>query len=405
MNPLLAELLRKDDERRRAQIEANRIGPTSGMTDPYQPQDFSGQEAKIAQMRSMANSLRGQPAPEGRTVGPLNVYVRPDGAKAMQHGINQIASYMADKEANALGKTLEAQKSKDMQGQFEYQDAIDTRDFNADRADALSNQQYREGVLEGQDASREQRAEIYEMEAEARAAEAEADRIAMLEAARIKAMETGQKQQSKSDEKLNDLVLKYSKEIQKTGLPKAEVTMNVLNDVIDQFKDESGEIDNLPGVGGVQNYQMGQVFTLVGDAWDKMLDKNQELPSGKDVNRAVQDVLNAKMTDEAGKAQTVQEVVRQRLGSGFDIFSSDQNLIQGLKTIGEIFKEKREVVDAGFPEEVREEYARRRGAPPVPAIRQEKEGPESDVAEGTVVADAQGNKLILRNGNWEPYDG
>lgn len=124
MNPLLAELLRKDEEQRKAQIEANRIGPTSGMTNPYQPQDFSGQESQIAQMRSMANSLRGQPAPEGRTVGPLNVYVRPDGAKAMQYGFNQLASYMADNEANALGKTLEAQRSKDMQGQFDYQNTL-----------------------------------------------------------------------------------------------------------------------------------------------------------------------------------------------------------------------------------------------------------------------------------------
>ena len=68
---------------------------------------------------------------------------------------------MADKEANALGKTLEAQKSKYMQGQFEYQDAIDTRDFNADRADALSNQQYREGILANQEADRQQREQRY----------------------------------------------------------------------------------------------------------------------------------------------------------------------------------------------------------------------------------------------------
>lgn len=402
MNPLLADLLRQDEERNKAQIEARRIGPTSpGMTNPYQPQDFSGQEAQIAQMRSMANSLRGQPAPQGRSVGPMGVYVRPDGAQAMQHGINQLAAYMSDRDANALGKTLEAQKTQDAQGKFEYMDAVQDREWQADRADALANQQYREGVLEGQEASRQQRAEIFKAESASREAQAAADREAMLEAARIKSTQTAQGKQDKANAKLNDDVLKYSKEIQKTGLPKAEVTMKALNAVVDQFKDENGEIDDLPGVGGVQNYQLGQVFTLIGDSWDKLLEKNQDLPSGKAVNRAVQDVLNAKMTDEAGKAQTVQEVVRQRLGSGFDIFSSDKNLIQGLKTIGEIFKEKRAVVDAGFSDDVKDEYARRRSV----GVSGGREGSESGVSEGTIIVNAQGDKLILRNGEWEPYNG
>jgi hypothetical protein len=71
--------------------------------------------------------------------------------------------------------------------------------------------------------------------------------------------------------------------------------------------------------------------------------------------------MNVELVTESGKAQTVQEAVRQKMGSGFDMFASDENLLQGLQVIDGIFKETRANIDAGYDPEVIGTYNQNRG--------------------------------------------
>jgi hypothetical protein len=131
------------------------------------------------------------------------------------------------------------------------------------------------------------------------------------------------------------------------------------------FLDKSGNLpegDNIPGVGGIQNVNamgIGGALTAAGDAYTS-LTGGTDKPSGKNVNQAVQNVLNTEMVDEAGKAQTVQEMMRLRKGKGFDIYANDENLLEGLKTIKQAFADKRLNIESGFSPESRDLYLKNR---------------------------------------------
>jgi hypothetical protein len=106
-----------EEERMAMAIAQRKASPTtSGMTNPfYVPpeQDYSPQAAKIKNQREYANMLRGQSAPKGRTVGPLDVYMAPNWGETVANiGGQALGGYMSAR-ADRASDDLSAQQATD----------------------------------------------------------------------------------------------------------------------------------------------------------------------------------------------------------------------------------------------------------------------------------------------------
>jgi hypothetical protein len=213
-------------------------------------------------------------------------------------------------------------------------------------------------------ADRESRERIAAADRVASQANAAAD----LAAAQARASAVDAKDDDKAKAKQAQYVRDYSRDLNKAGLPRAEVVTKELWDTLAPFKKEDGSYGPLPGVGGLLNVELGgigQAAGAVGDAYtaagNYVSKKESNLPSGKDVRQAVRKLMNVELVTESGKAVTVQEAVRQKLGSGYDLFASDENLMDGLQVISGIFDETKTNIDAGYDPEVIGMYNQNRG--------------------------------------------
>lgn len=101
----MSQFMSERDKWRLAFLRGQASPAMAGMEDPYAVsdadyqqanQDFTSQENNIQAMRAYANSLRGSPMPEGRTVGPSNIYVGPNWGETLGHAAQQVmGGYMA----------------------------------------------------------------------------------------------------------------------------------------------------------------------------------------------------------------------------------------------------------------------------------------------------------------------
>jgi len=123
----------------------------AGMTNPYAAPDAkaglmaraaqstSGQAAKLKQQQAMANALRNTQMPQGRTVGPSNIYVAPNWAESLAGGAQRFAGeYLAGKarqEGGAYDQLDEAETAKAMAGeQLADLRTQEQRGFDAEQA-------------------------------------------------------------------------------------------------------------------------------------------------------------------------------------------------------------------------------------------------------------------------------
>lgn len=104
-------------------------------------QDFSGEERAIEAQMAMAEQMRTGKSPQGRTVGPLDVYVGPNWGEVAGDFATKIAGgyfgkKAAEKDADLSARLTESALEKSMAEQKRYDDklALDTRGVVADEA-------------------------------------------------------------------------------------------------------------------------------------------------------------------------------------------------------------------------------------------------------------------------------
>ncbi len=73
---------------------------------------FKGEEGKIKSQRAMAQQLRGQGMPQGREVGPLNVYQAPNWGESLAGATNILAGAWMGKQANDRDVELDADRTQ-----------------------------------------------------------------------------------------------------------------------------------------------------------------------------------------------------------------------------------------------------------------------------------------------------
>ena len=77
-----------------------------------------------------ANQLRGQAAPQGRRVGPSNIYVAPNWGESLQYAVNQgLGGYMAGK-ARRASEDLDSEKNAVLQAKIEQERSDIERGFD-----------------------------------------------------------------------------------------------------------------------------------------------------------------------------------------------------------------------------------------------------------------------------------
>ena len=95
----------------------------------FQPVDTAGAEGRVKSMRDQAAALRGRGAPQGRTVGPSNIYVGPNWGESLAYGIDQgLAGYQSAK-ARKLSEETDAIRTGNLQGINEQERADAERTF------------------------------------------------------------------------------------------------------------------------------------------------------------------------------------------------------------------------------------------------------------------------------------
>lgn len=104
---------------------------SSGMTDPYVTQDMleaqaidlSGPERSVARQQAVADQLRGSEAPQGRTVGPSNIYVAPNWGDTLGYAAKQVAGGYLGKKANEADQALQGQRLEKALGKLQADNA------------------------------------------------------------------------------------------------------------------------------------------------------------------------------------------------------------------------------------------------------------------------------------------
>jgi len=144
MAALLQKKAREDEKWKGAQYS-----PNAGMGNPYaaQAQDFTGADRRIEMQNEYANQLRGQAAPQGRRVGPSNIYVAPNWAESLRHGVSQgLGGYMAGK-ARRASEDLDAEKNAVLQAKIEQERSDIDRDYGLRQAaSTLARDEYNTGI-------------------------------------------------------------------------------------------------------------------------------------------------------------------------------------------------------------------------------------------------------------------
>lgn len=151
-----------------------------------------------------------------------------------------------------------------------------------------------------------------------------------------------------------------SKDLAAAGVPRAKIALQETLATLAPFANEDGGYSKVPGIGYMQNTPVvGSALTMVEDA----VSTDDTKPSGKAVRQNFQKLMNAEIKLESGATVTVQEALRQNLGSGFNMFAGEEEFSQGMKTLAEIIASTEENVLRGYSDEAREAYASRNVKP------------------------------------------
>ena len=364
------------------------MGPSRQQAIRDSAQDFSGQERGIERKQAMAAQLMRGQAPQGRTVGPYDVYMGPNIGESIAHAAGQLGGAYLMRQAGKEDAALDEAREKVALSKAMLAD--DDVQYERGR-DATKDEQWQKTFDRQQEWRDEGRANKLADEAASHQREKE---LAQLESS-LEGAEGAD---------LKD-VRDYSRDIQKAGIPSTRNAMTELNSTIDQFRGEDGKIKgDLPGVGGVENVK------LVGDVWTAVKDAaagDTDRPSGKAVKQAVNKVLNQVIKDESGATVTVQEMVRQKLGAGFDIFASDEDLLRGLEVIDKAITASEKNIASGYGPNVYDTYNKNKeaifGTDEGEAPKEKEAKPEGEYTEGTVIVNPKtGHKMRWENGKWVP---
>jgi len=83
-------------------------------------QRISGQERGIESQRAAAAAMRGKAMPDGRTVGPSNIYIGPNWGETLGYVANQVGGGLMARGANKKDTALDAQRTKQAQAEAQY---------------------------------------------------------------------------------------------------------------------------------------------------------------------------------------------------------------------------------------------------------------------------------------------
>jgi hypothetical protein len=317
----------------------------------------------IAQQLRQGNDNLMAEAPQGKQMG--DVYVAPTWSEnlagAAQKMIGGYQMGQARKAGNQLGEDREeTAQAVGLQKAMERKKAEQQQD--------VENQFKDRGLADKAEARAEAQAWREEQAKQRRANDAESlRRFEIQQAGRKSDDERSDKRLEKIEDKaLQTETRQYSTALGKSGVPTLGTAINMLESKLEPFqiKDEdgnsTGEYENIPGIGGVSNTEVaGGLATAAGDLWTDMKGDPRDAgkPRGKDVRQSFQKVMNTVIVNEAGKAQTVQEALRQNRAAGFDIWADDKSFVSGISTIKDLMNAAGENVNRGFSQEARDTYA------------------------------------------------
>lgn len=350
-----------------AAVSAPMTPGTGGFGDPPVPtdldrqamaartQDFTDRQSAVDSQREIAQQMRSGKSPQGRTVGPYDVYVAPNWGEVAGDVATKLGGGYLEGRANKEGAKIDEARSeaalqKAMEEQRRRTEDVDYRerglaDKAAARAEALAWRQEQEKIRQSTEAENLRRWEIQQANREEDDLRAD-NRLKNIE---DKALQTETRQ--------------YSTALGKSGVPTLGTAIGTLRDTLEPFqtKDEDGNVtgyENIPGIGGLSNTEwVGGAATVLGDAYTGVTEPESDKPRGKDVRQAFQKVMNTVIVNEAGKAQTVQEALRQNRAAGFDMWADDKSFISGINTIEDLMRASEENVNRGFSQEARDAYA------------------------------------------------
>ena len=352
-------------------------GTAEGEFDPTASQN------SIDYQRELAAKMLTDNAPQGRMVG--NIFVPPNALEGLGAVAKAFAGGYALNKANKRDAVLEEKKALKASA-LARQASADKAD-KAIKADNLARDKglAAQAKMAENDLNRNQKLQLAMAAEQGRNARASMKANAGPTPAQVKAEERAK---VTDDNAIKKEARFYSKDLSQSGLPAAQSNVAELDSILNQFKDDKGNITSLPGVGGIQNYALGQPLTLAGDIYDSAMGNNQGKPKGADVQRVVKKLMNTDLTEFGGKAQTAQEVLNQRFGTGFNIFADDKTLADGIGAIKEAIAKRRANIDKGYSDEARALYDSRvnTGVPTtnVDSAAQEQSGTQTNDV-GTIV--------------------
>ncbi len=133
-----------------AQIRAGDMvnqSATAPSREDIASRDFSAQERRFKQQQAYANSLRGRGAPQGKTVGPSNIYVGPNIGESLEYAVNQgLGGYLAGKAARE-DEALDAQRQETAAARYGIERDDKARTFGqGDRQLDISQDKINEAV-------------------------------------------------------------------------------------------------------------------------------------------------------------------------------------------------------------------------------------------------------------------
>ena len=109
-------------------------------------QRISGQERGIESQRAAAAAMRGKAMPDGRTVGPSNIYIGPNWGETLGYVANQVGGGLMASGANKKDTALDAQRTKQAQAEAQYAAQL----VDEERGYATSEREEGQGFLSGE---------------------------------------------------------------------------------------------------------------------------------------------------------------------------------------------------------------------------------------------------------------
>jgi hypothetical protein len=359
---LFAEMLRKQQEEVATLSQSSMTPEQLAAAMAQSGYDPAGKEAMLASMlRGGQDALYGE-MPQGKEIG--DIYVAPTWSEslnaAVQKGMGGYQMGQARKEQTGidekrgLAKTAAAQVAAETQRVEQLADAekgLATM-VNAQGDDARAERQMAQQA-ENARLSREAADNRLTRTLEARANAAQVAAGAPPKPPTPAELRAEERSKQQAQRQLNTDTRNLSKDLAAAGIPRAKIALNETLTTLAPFMTEDGQYTNVPGIGYAQNTPiLGSALTVVEDA----VGGDKSKPTGKAVRQNFQKLMNAEIKLESGATVTVQEALRQNLGSGFNMFAGEEEFTQGMKTLGDIIASTEENVLRGYSDETRAAY-------------------------------------------------